>query len=61
MTQDDAARFAASIGFTDFTPDELAQLAALAANTDAQVAKLPRLAKHVAPAHVFVVPPSGPR
>ncbi|MBI3515423.1 MAG: hypothetical protein HY060_15390 [Proteobacteria bacterium] len=56
MTPDDAARQAARIGITDFTPEKLARLAALAANTDAQVARLPLLAKDVAPANVFVVP-----
>jgi hypothetical protein len=58
MTQDDARRLAASIGFADFTPEQLARLAALAATTDAQVAQLPRPAKDVAPAHVFGVPPA---
>jgi hypothetical protein len=60
MTQDDAKRLAGAIGLVDLTPADLARLAALTANTDAQVAKLPRLAKDVAPANVFVVRPSHP-
>jgi hypothetical protein len=56
MTPTDAKRMADWIGLTDFSPEDLARLATLTANTDAQVAKLPRLAKHVAPAHVFLVP-----
>ena len=58
MTPTDAKRMADGIGLTDLSPEELARLAALAANTDAQVAKLPRLAKPVAPVQVFRVPTS---
>jgi hypothetical protein len=58
MTPTDAKRMADWIGLTDFSADDLARLAALAANTDAQVAKLPLLAKPVAPATVFRVPTS---
>ncbi|MEJ0068922.1 MAG: hypothetical protein WDO24_09585 [Pseudomonadota bacterium] len=55
MTPDDAKRLAGWIGLIDLTPADLIRLAALAANTDAQVAKLPLLAKDAVPAHVFVV------
>ena len=61
MTPDDARRMAVALGFEAFTPEQLARLAALAANTDEQVAKLPRLAKHVAPAAVFMVRPGEAR
>jgi hypothetical protein len=60
MSPDDAQRMAAAIGFT-FTPEQLVRLAALTANTAEQVAKLPWLAKPVAPATVFVVPPGPSR
>jgi len=58
MTPTDAKRMADGIGLTDFPPEDLARLATLAANTDAQIAKLPLLAKPVAPANVFRVPTS---
>lgn len=58
MTPTDAKRMADWIGLTDFSADDLARLAVLAANTDAQVAKLPWPAKPVAPAQVFRVPTS---
>ncbi len=58
MTPEDAKRMAAAIGLTGFTAEELARLAELAANTDAYVAQVPRVAKDVAPANVFVVKPT---
>jgi hypothetical protein len=56
MTPEDAKLLAARIGITDLTPNDLARLAALTANSDAQVAKLPVMPKAVPPAQVFVVP-----
>ena len=56
MTPEDAKQRAAAIGLTGLTDAQYARLAELAANTDAYVAQLPRLPKHVAPATVFVVP-----
>lgn len=60
MTPTEAKRLADAIGLTDLSPTELARLAALAANTEAQIAKLPPVAKPVAPAQIFRVP-TGPR
>jgi len=60
MTPADAKRLADAVGLTDLSPAALARLAALAANTDAQVARLPPVAKPVAPAQIFRVP-TGPR
>jgi hypothetical protein len=61
MTPIDAKRMADAIGLTDLSADDLARLASLATNTDAQIAKLPRPAKPVAPATIFRVPTTGPR
>jgi hypothetical protein len=61
MTPEDAKQRAAAIGLTAFSAEQIARLAELAANTDAHVAQLPRLPKHVAPATVFVVPARPPR
>jgi len=58
MTPTDTKRMADGIGLTDLSAEELARLATLAANTDALVAKLPLLAKPVAPVTVFRVPTS---
>ena len=60
MTPDDAKAMAARIGITDLTPSDLARLAALTANTDAQLAKLPVMPKAVPPAQVFSVPEPKP-
>jgi hypothetical protein len=60
MTPTDIKRLADAIGLTDLSADDLARLATLAANTDAQIAQLPRPAKPVAPATIFRVP-TGPR
>ena len=56
MTPDDATWMATRLGITDLTQADLARLAELTANTDAQVAKLPVLPKSVPPAQVFSVP-----
>jgi len=60
MTPTDVKRLADGIGLTDFSPEDLARLATLVANTDAQVATLPHPAKPVAPATIFRVP-TNPR
>lgn len=56
LTPDDAKAMAARIGIMSLTAHDLERLAALTANTDEQLAKLPVMPKAVPPANVFGVP-----